>query len=79
MDSMDVSVTCRWGRCQGKTEHLVAHPIIGLVEVCARCHDRFDLVGDVVADVEGGQDATATVLDEVRFARYFEIAQRYAR
>lgn len=77
MDSMEVSATCRWGgRCHRETEHLVTHPIIGLVEVCGPCHDHFHLSENVVADVEGGEDPTITVLDEVRFARYFERGHR---
>jgi hypothetical protein len=79
MDSMEVSATCRWGRCHRETEHLVTHPIIGLVEVCGVCLDRFDLGGDVVADFEGGENPKVLVLNERLVARYLEVAQRFAR
>jgi hypothetical protein len=77
MESMEVSTTCKWGRCHGETKHLVAHPIMGLVEVCSDCLDGWELGEDCLGDVEGGDDATVTVLDERKFARYFEIRQKF--
>ncbi len=74
---MEVSATCRWGGCDGETEHLVTHPIMGLVEVCSGCLDSWELGRDAVGDVVGGEDATVTVLDEQKFARYFEIRQKF--
>jgi len=76
---MEVSATCKWGGCHGETEHLVTHPIMGLVEVCSGCLDGWELGEDVVGDVEGGDNATVTVLDERKFVRYFEIHQKFVR
>jgi hypothetical protein len=50
---------------------------MGLVEVCSGCLDSWELGRDVVGDVVGGDDATVTVLDEQKFARYLEIRQKF--
>lgn len=37
----DVAVPCQWfARCDRDATDVLAHPVIGSVPICARCHGR---------------------------------------
>lgn len=70
---MEVSAECRWGRCSNSTEHVVAHPILGMVEVCRDCMERWEQEGECIADVVLVEE-TETALVRVLDSRRWELA-----